>query len=497
MRDTAVAQWGRNTRLAQSESKPSKQQPTREESLDKADIVLSQRGRGDTFAILQQRRISRRGVLKAGLAAGAMVIVNPLTGKPNIGTALADKAQIVSGGVNDTPIAPQPRASQQVMVANGYSWAPFITWGDPTRAGAPAYDPTNLSAWAQGQQVGYNCDYIGYHALPFYDKQSRRGLLWINHEYTNGELMWADYQSEHPTREQADVEMAAHGGSVLEVIRGEDGRLAIDMYSPYNRRITATTPIRVSGPAAGHDWLKTQDDLAGAYVVDTLNNCAGGFTPWGTVLNCEENFQGYFGNLDLMDPEDPRAEVHARYGIEGGSSGYGWENHYGRFAVTNEPNEPFRYGWVVEVDPYDPESTPIKRTALGRFRHAGATFGYSPSGRIVFYRCLDNVNFDHAGNLWISPDGQPFPLGIAGGLYAVLTKGPQRGDAAQFLSVVAGAEFASFEFAHDHHNLVVSVQHPGEGGTVAEPVTAWPDGTSVPRPTVIQVWKDDGDRINS
>ena len=88
-------------------------------------------------------------------------------------------------------------------------------------------------------------------------------------------------------------------------------------------------------------------------------------------------------------------------------------------------------------------------------------------------------------------------LGIADGLYAVPTEGPQRGYAAQFLSVVNGAECASFEFVHDHYNLVVSIQHPGEGGTVDEPVSAWPDGTGVPRPTVIQVWKDDGGRINS
>jgi uncharacterized protein len=663
---------GKEHQLVQSNSKPGTKQPTREELLDRADVVLSQRGRGETFANLLQRRISRRGVLKAGLAAGAMVVVNPLTGKNVVGTPLVAEAQVAPGSVKYTPIPPQPDDAQQVMIADGYSWAPFAKWGDPIRAGAPAYDPTNLSAWAQEQQVGYNCDYIGYHPLPFYDKQSRRGLLWINHEYTNGELMWADYESQNPTKEQADVELAAHGGSVLEVIRGEDGRLSIDMYSPYNRRITATTPMRVSGPAAGHDWLKTQDDPTGAWVIGTLNNCAGGFTPWGTVLTCEENFQGYFGNLDLMDPADPRTEVHARYGIEGEISGYGWEQHYGRFAVTNEPNEPFRFGWVVEIDPYDPDSTPVKRTALGRFRHEGATFGYSPSGRVVFYSgddqrfdyvykyvsdnaydpikrgmaqglldegvlyvakfnedgagewlplvygengldetngftsqgdvlvktriaadllgatkmdrpediqqnpvnhkiyaamtnnsqrteedvdaanprpenrsgqvieieeadgdaasttftwdifllcgdpndestyfagfpkdqvspiaCPDNVNFDHEGNLWISTDGQPAPLGIADGLYAVPTEGPQRGFAAQFLSVVTGAECASFEFVHDYHNLVVSLQHPGEGGTVAEPVTTWPDGSGVPRPTVIQVWKNDGGRINS
>ena len=639
--------------------------------------ILSSEGHGETFASLMERRISRRGLLKTGAAAGALVLVSPITGKinPTSNSALAADGSAIpavpSAGIRFTPIAPQPVDSQQIMVAEGYSWAPFLKWGDPLHLDAPAFDPLNLTPEAQRMQAGYNCDYIGWHPLPFYDQNSDRGVLFINNEYTNGELMWADYEAANPTKLQADVEMEAHGATLIEVARDANGLIRTEIGSALNRRITMTTPIRISGPAAGHEWMKTAHDPDGILVEGTINNCAGGITPWGTVLSCEENFQGYFGNLMHLDANDPRAEVHERYGISDETSNYGWENHYGRFSVSTEPNEAFRFGWVVEIDPYDPESTPIKRTAMGRFRGEGATIGHSPSGRVVFYRgddqrfeyiykyvsddaydplirgmgqglldngvlycaklnddgsgewlplvhgegpltaengfhnqgdvmiktrmaadllgatkmdrpedmqqnpvnkkvyaaltnnserteeevdpanpraenrtghviefteenndsasttftwdifllcgmpedentyfagfpkelvspiaCPDNVNFDTDGNLWISTDGAPAIIPYIDALHAVPTEGPQRGFVAQFLSVVIGSECASFEFVHGGRNLVVSVQHPGEGGTVAEPITLWPDGVAVPRPTVIQVWKNDGGRIN-
>lgn len=173
---------------------------------------------------------------------------------------------------------------------------------------------------------------------------------------------------------------------------------------------------------------------------------------------------------DQVDAANPRAENRTGQVIEIEESG-------GDAAATT-------FNWDIFLlcgDPSD-EST---------------YFAGFPKELVSPIACPDNVNFDQEGNLWISTDGQPAPLGIADGLYAVPTEGPQRGFAAQFLSVVTGAECASFEFVHDNYNLVVAVQHPGEGGTVEEPATLWPDGVGVPRPTVIQVWKDDGGRINS
>lgn len=644
--------------------------PTHEDDM----TVLSDQGTGDVFAELLRRHLSRRGLLRGSAVAGALALVAPLAGTGHAATTAA-AGKLASRSY--IPIPPQPATAPDIVVAVGHQWAPLLKWGDPIRANGPAWDPEHQTAEKQAQQVGYNCDFIGWHPLPF-NGRSPRGLLWVNHEYTNPELMFAGYDADNPTREQVDVELEAHGGTVVE-LRPQPGDgpgpMEVVLTSRYNRRITGTTPMRLSGPAAGHDWMKTAEDPDGATVIGTLNNCAGGFTPWGTVLTCEENFHQYFANLSGLNPDDPRYAVHARYGMPTGASERKWERFYPRFDIGQEPNEAFRFGWVVEVDPYDPESVPVKRTALGRFRHEGATFGVSPSGRVAFYSgddqrfeyiykfvsderwkpgrrnanrdlldkgtlyvakfnedgtgtwlplvygygplteangftsqgdvliktrlaadalgatkmdrpediqqnpvtkkvyvaltnntqrgntgqppadaanprpgnrhghileiteenddCAattftwnvfilcgdptdestyfagfpkelvspisspDNVNFDLDGNLWISTDGAPSGLNIADGLYSVPTEGPERGFLKQFLSVVAGAECASFEFTRDNRHLFVSVQHPGEGGTVEDPVSTWPDGQPYPRPTVIQVWATNGGRVGS
>jgi len=161
--------------------------------------------------------------------------------------------------------------------------------------------------------------------------------------------------------------------------------------SPFNRRLTGETPMRISGPAAGHPLMQTREDPTGTVVRGTLNNCAGGKTPWGTVLTAEENFHQYFGNLSKFDRNDPRYAIHRRYGMPAEQSERGWELFHSRFDVAREPNEGFRHGWMVEVDPYDPNMTPVKRTALGRFRHEAATIGIAPDGRVVAYMGDDAV----------------------------------------------------------------------------------------------------------
>lgn len=372
--------------------------PRNEEGLDQADIVRS-KSTTPTFQEVLQRRISRRGVLKAGAAAGmagALAVTGPVI---RIGAGGGSTAAVSGVSAQQLiafqPIAPQPADAQQVQVAAGHAWSFLMKWGDPIHHGAPAFDPLALTREAQEQQFGYNADFLGWIPIATGTTGLRHGLFWANHEYTDGHIMWHDYVDGQPTREQADVEMAAHGGSVLE-LRGEgDGPLVVDLHSPLNRRITATTPMRISGPAAGHEWMKTSDDPFGTLVHGTLNNCAGGVTPWGTFLTGEENFQGYFGNLANLPQDDPRWELHDRYGIAEEGSFYGWEQYYGRFDVVAEPNEPFRFGWVVEVDPWNPASTPIKHTALGRMRHEGAEFALAPSGQVVLYMG-DDERFEYA-----------------------------------------------------------------------------------------------------
>jgi secreted PhoX family phosphatase len=281
-------------------------------------------------------------------------------------------------------------------VAQGYDADVLIRWGDKVLPGAPEFDPGKLTADGQSKQFGYNNDFLGFVPL---DGSSDHGLLVVNHEYTNGELMFRgvgprsgkDTAFEGVTREMTEVEMMAHGGSVLEV-RRTDGKWAVVPDSKYARRITAETEILISGPAAGHDLLKTTADPTGTKVRGMVNNCAGGVTPWGTWLTCEENTNGYFWGMAAAAPLTDAARALRRYGIPG--EWYAWGKFHDRFDVEKEPNEPNRFGWVVEIDPLDPASTPVKRTAMGRFKHEGAGNIVNKDGRFVIYQG-DDERFDY------------------------------------------------------------------------------------------------------
>ena len=271
-------------------------------------------------------------------------------------------------------------------LAPGYKAEILIRWGDPVLPGAPAFDPLNHSAEKQAQQFGYNNDYLGY--LPL-DGSTEHGLLVINHEYTNKELMSAgmggpqddkEVMFKNVTKDHVDIAMAAHGGTVLE-IKKIDGRWQIVPDSKYARRIHASTEMALSSPAPGHDRLKTSANPTGTKVPGMLNNCAGGITPWGTWLSAEENFHGYFWGEVAED--HPQFVNDKRYGVAG--NWYSWGKHYDRFDISKEPNEANRFGWMVEIDPFDPTSTPVKRTAFGRFKHEGSENIVNQDGRLVIY----------------------------------------------------------------------------------------------------------------
>jgi secreted PhoX family phosphatase len=219
----------------------------------------------------------------------------------------------------------------------------------------------------------------------------------VNHEFTNEELMFPgigrqDVKQDpfaRMTKELVDIEKTAHGGAVIEIMR-ENGKWRVVDGSKYARRIDADTPMEITGPAAGHARLKARADPSGRHVLGMLNNCAGGVTPWGTWLTCEENFNGYFWGKPAAD--HPEAENFRRYGVPG--NWYAWGKFEDRFDVTREPNEANRFGWVVEIDPFDPASTPKKRTAMGRFKHEGAAGVVNKDGSCVVYQG-DDERFDY------------------------------------------------------------------------------------------------------
>jgi len=269
-------------------------------------------------------------------------------------------------------------------VPAGYSAEVLLRWGDPLFSDAPGFDPLHQTVAAQARQFGYNCDFIGFLPLPGNAQAAVRGLLCVNHEYTSSNLMFPGVAADLPasmTAQLCAVEMAAHGGSIVE-IRFTGGRWQVAVDSPFNRRIMAQgTPMSFSGPAAGSPRLAISSEQTGRMSRGTLNNCAGGITPWGTYLMAEENFHGYFQG-ELLD-DHPEAPNHQRYGVPAGW--FQWGRYHDEFNVTREPNGPNRYGWVVEVDVLDPQSTPAKRTALGRFKHEGAESVIADDGRVVLY----------------------------------------------------------------------------------------------------------------
>ncbi len=284
----------------------------------------------------------------------------------------------------------------RAAVAPGYDLHVLLRWGDPLFSDGLGFDPLDQTAPRQTRQFGYNCDFTAFLPLPSDGDGRLRGLLCVNHEYTNTNLMFPGVVDQHCletlSKERVDVELAALGHSVCE-IRQDRGRWSAVPTSPFNRRITALdTEISVSGPAAGHPRLQTSQDPSGTRVIGTLNNCAGGVTPWGTMLICEENFNSYFSGQASQTPE---ARNHLRYGIDGPSRfSPALANHYPRFNIEHEPNEPNRFGWVVEFDPFDPDSMPVKRTALGRVKHEGAGITVNHDGRVVIY-CGDDERFDY------------------------------------------------------------------------------------------------------
>ncbi len=269
----------------------------------------------------------------------------------------------------------------EVTVPQGYTFSILYKWGDPAGvAGSlPAFRP-DASNTAQEQAVQAGMHHDGMHFFPL-GNGGNRGLLVMNHEYTDEGLLHRDGVREW-TLEKVRKSQHAMGVSVIEVALGPQGWQQV-LPSRYARRIHGSTAMRISGPAAGHAAMRTAANPGGDEVLGTFANCAMGVTPWGTYLTCEENFQGYFGG-----PRDAGFKPDAaqqRYGTAAGAQWVEWWRFDERFDLTRHPNEANRFGWVVEIDPMDPASTPVKRTALGRKRQESATCHLTRDGRVAVY----------------------------------------------------------------------------------------------------------------
>jgi len=324
---------------------------------------------------------ARRIVLRGGVAA-ALARLSPLTLAPLAAAAgaLAGCAAPGAGsgpapafGFKSVPASPADR----LTVPEGYTATPFVPWGEPVGVpgNMPAFkDDASNTADEQAVQMGMHHD--GIHFFPL-EGSATHGLLVMNHEYTDDGLLHVGGMNPW-TPEKVKKSQAAHGVSISEV-RLEGKRWQAVRPSRFARRFTASTPFAIGGPAAGHAMMKTAADPAGRLALGTINNCASGMTPWGTYLSGEENFAGYFSSAD-----QPTAHER-RWGIRKNGWGYRWHEHDERFDAVRHPNEPNRFGWVVEIDPYDPTSTPVKRTALGRAAHEGAWVAVTKDGRAVVY----------------------------------------------------------------------------------------------------------------
>jgi secreted PhoX family phosphatase len=337
------------------------------------DEISSNSSGNRPFADVVATRLSRRGLIRGGtvVAAAGFLAGAGLAG--SAGPAVARRRPHRRPLLGFTPV---PASSDDALtVPEGYTAEVLIPWGTPIHSGGPAWlkDASNTAA-EQAEQIGMHHDGMHFFPLGWGPAASRRGLLVLNHEYVDTTLLYPD-GDEEMTQEKVDKALAAHGVSVVQIELKRGKWRLVD--SKYNRRVTGTTPVAFSGPVSvDHPMLQANNAPMG-----TLNNCSHGFTPWGTYLACEENFNGYFGTEDASWVPN---ELEDRYGINAGGFGYRWHLADARFDVALNGNELNRFGWIVEIDPFKPHATPVKRTALGRIKHEGATTTES-NGRVVVY----------------------------------------------------------------------------------------------------------------
>ena len=312
--------------------------------------------------------VERRKLLKGAFALGATAFV--------ASSVPFAKRAFAHGGINFTPVP--ANGLDTITVPDGFSWHTVAAWGDPLWSGVPEFNQrTRGTGESQEGSFGDNND-----GMALFDINGH-SVLAVNNEYCNRKIIYGNRKSGLPeNKDDVRKGIASHGVSVFEIEK-KGTKWGIKKDSPFNRKITADTSMEITGPARGHALLKTEEDPTGTTSKGTWNNCGNGRTPWGTYLACEENFNGYFSA-----PSNVNASLsaeHKRYGIKTKDWGYNWVRNQERFDVNKHPNEPHRAGYIVEIDPSNPTSTPRKHTAMGRFKHENVEVTIAKNGHVVAY----------------------------------------------------------------------------------------------------------------
>ena len=338
---------------------------------DDDDIPIKRNIQNSSFNELLLRRMSRRALLKtSGLASANVILSNSVFASKKHQSSLTFEE--ISRGLD-----------AHLHIANNYSLQVLLRWGDSLFKETANFDPYKQSEKEQLTRFGYNNDFVTYLSISKEKELSNHGLLVVNHEYVTTALMHpGSPKSSELTRQQIDTEIAAHGLSIVEVHK-KNKVWKLNYKSLYNRRITPLTKMKFSGPAKGDQRVKTKFSSQGEECLGTFGNCAGCITPWGTVLTAEENIQFYFmGNAK----NTAEYESYKRFGLYGGKTALSlWGKYHENWNLDKHPQAAMHAGWIVEFDPYDPTSIPIKRTALGRCKHEGCDVHINKDGRVVLY----------------------------------------------------------------------------------------------------------------
>lgn len=351
------------------------------------DDVVNRSG-NRPFEDVLTARLGRRTLMGAGAATfTSALFLESADAKPRgAGSPVGGRSAPGRGRARNVLIdfeaCPNPGGPNPVISAD-YAYDTILPWGSPLQPGGPDIAGGRPGSAADAEvQVGAGHDGMWFFPI---GGSNNHGILCINHEFgTNGTVLGAGSPN---TLEQVRISQAVHGVTCVEIRRVGGSWAAVG--GSRSRRITVNTPVSFSGPAAGHALL---DNTAGNDPAGTVNNCANGYTPWGTYLTCEENINGYFGATGSL-PDDEGTQ---RYGFTAGGFGYGWYRFDERFDLSSQRHagERNRFGWVVEIDPMDPDAAPVKRTALGRFKHEGIALTVGRGGRVVGYMG-DDQRFDY------------------------------------------------------------------------------------------------------